>query len=74
MEEAVIQEEMFKLEEKVTGDVDVYFDDLIKTYKKIIDKEVYADLHAKLLLVEKGTEDEKKLLQELSSHAKSRNS
>lgn len=71
--EAVLQEEMFKLEEKGTGDVDIYLRDLITTYKKIIDKEKYADLHAKLLLVEKGTEDEKKLLQELSIHAKSRN-
>ncbi len=70
--EAVIQEEMFKLEEKATGDVDTYFNDLIKTYKKMADKETYADLHAKLLVVEKGTEDEKKLLEELSNHAKSR--
>lgn len=71
--EAVLQEEMFKLEEKGTGDVDIYLSDLITTYKKIVNKEKYADLHAQLLLVEKGTEDEKKLLQELSSHAKSRN-
>ncbi len=45
--EAVIQEEMFKLEEKGSGDVDVYLNDLIKTYKEIKYNEDLAALRKK---------------------------
>ncbi len=46
--EAILQEEMFKLEEKVTGDKDAYLQDLLGTYKRLIHKEKLAILQAKL--------------------------
>ncbi|MFA6608407.1 MAG: DNA primase [Candidatus Paceibacterota bacterium] len=66
--EAIIQEEMFKLEEKVTGDKESYFYDLIKTYKKVEHKEKLTDLQSKLR--EEG-EDQEAVLKEIYEHAKS---
>ncbi len=42
--EAVIQEEMFRLEEKLIGDKDRYYRDLIQTYKKEQNKEELQNL------------------------------
>jgi DNA primase len=65
--EAILQEEMFKLEEKVISNKDAYFDDLIKTYKKVTHKEKLADLQAKLR--EEGS-DHEELLKAIYEHAK----
>jgi DNA primase len=46
--EAILQEEMFKLEEKVTGDKDAYLKDLIASYKRITHKEKLSLLQGKL--------------------------
>lgn len=46
--EAIIQEEMFKLEEKLTGDKDRYFKDLVKTYRKVEGKEELRELQEKM--------------------------
>jgi len=42
--EAIIQEEMFRLEERLIGDKDVYFKDLIKSYKKELHREEMAQI------------------------------
>lgn len=65
--EAILQEEMFKLEEKVTGDKEAYFDDLIKTYKKAEHKEKLIGLQAKLR--EEGA-DHEVVLKEIYEHAR----
>jgi DNA primase len=46
--EAIIQEEMFKLEERLTGDKDAYFKDLVKTYRRSLHDEEVALLTEKL--------------------------
>ena len=65
--EAILQEEMFKLEEKVIGDKDKYFSDLIATYKKLIHKEGMITLQQKLL--EEGA-DHEAVMKEINDHAK----
>lgn len=65
--EAILQEEMFKLEEKVTGDKDKYFNDLIATYKKLIHKEEMIALQKKLN--EEGV-DYEAVMKEINDHAK----
>ncbi|MCX6756881.1 MAG: DNA primase [Candidatus Nomurabacteria bacterium] len=65
--EAILQEEMFKLEEKVIGDKDKYFNDLIATYKKLIHKEEMIALQKKLN--EEGS-DHEAVMKEINDHAK----
>lgn len=65
--EVILQEEMFKLEEKVIGDKDKYFSDLITTYKKLIHKEVMVALQQKLL--EEGA-DHEAVMKEINDHAR----
>ena len=65
--EAILQEEMFKLEEKVIGDKDKYFNDLIATYKKLIHKEEMITLQKKLN--EEGA-DHEAVMKEINDHAK----
>jgi len=64
--EAIIGEEMFKLEERLHGNPDVYLKDLIGTYKREIKQEKIKDLQSKLK--EEGTDHEAimKELHELS--------
>ena len=65
--EAILQEEMFKLEEKVIGDKDKYFNDLIATYRKLIHKEEMITLQKKLN--EEGA-DHEAVMKEINDHAK----
>ncbi|MEI6810604.1 MAG: DNA primase [Candidatus Nomurabacteria bacterium] len=65
--EAILQEEMFKLEEKVIGDKDKYFNDLIATYKKLIHKEEMMTLQKKLN--EEGA-DHEAVMKEINDHAR----
>jgi DNA primase len=65
--EAIIQEEMFKLEEKVIGDKGKYLRDLLSSYKKELHKEQLAALQGKLK--EDGA-DHEKILQEIETHMK----
>lgn len=65
--EAVLQEEMFKLEEKMIGNKDTYFADLLATYKKIIHKEALTVLQQRLR--EDGA-DEDAILQEIQALTK----
>jgi DNA primase len=60
--EAIIQEEMFRLEEKVVGNKDAYFKDLIRAYKKELHKEELASLQEKL---KAGTEDSEGILKQI---------
>lgn len=60
--DAIIQEEMFKLEERLIGDKDAYFADLIKSYKKELHKQEMADIKGKMQ--EEGADTET-LLQKL---------
>lgn len=46
--EAVIQEEMFHLEEKLVGDKDRYFKDLVRTYRKELSREELQNLQEKM--------------------------
>ncbi len=46
--EAIIQEEMFRLEERLLGDKEAYFKDLVKSYRRELHKEEYALLQEKL--------------------------
>jgi endo-1,4-beta-mannosidase len=65
--EAIIQEEKFKLEEKVIGDKEKYLEDLIKSYKKEQHKEDLMKLQQKLR--EDGS-DHEALLKEIYDHVK----
>jgi hypothetical protein len=65
--DAIIQEEMFKLEEKVVSDKDKYFDDLIKAYKRETHKEKLIELQQKLKV--EGS-DHEAVLKEIYDHAK----
>ncbi|MDB5260582.1 MAG: dnaG [Candidatus Nomurabacteria bacterium] len=65
--EAIIQEEMFKLEEKAVGNKDKYFTDLISTYKKELHKQSLLELQQKLQ--EEG-HDEDEILQKIYIHMK----
>jgi DNA primase len=65
--ETIIQEEMFKLEEKVIGDKEKYLEDLIKSYKKEIHKEDLIKLQQKFR--EDGS-DHEAVLKEIYEHVK----
>ncbi|MFA5131734.1 MAG: DNA primase [Candidatus Paceibacterota bacterium] len=65
--EAILQEEMFKLEERVIANKEEYFEDLIKTYKKVEHKEKLTSLQNKLR--EEGA-DHEAVLKEIYDHAK----
>lgn len=65
--DAIIEEEMFKLEEKMIGDKEKYFDDLIRTYKKEEHKERLVLLQQKLRT---DGVDRDAVLKEIYEHAK----
>lgn len=65
--EAIIQEEMFRLEEKLLGDKGAYFKDLVKSYKKELHKEEFQSLQEKL---KAGGDDADELLKQLYELAK----
>jgi DNA primase len=65
--EAIIQEEMFSLEERVVADKDKYLDDLIRTFKKEQHKEQLIVLQQKLRV---DGADKEAILQEIYEHAK----
>lgn len=60
--DALIQEEMFKLEEKLIGDKEAYFKDLVKSYKRELQKEELAMLQEKL---RKGGDNADELLKQM---------
>jgi DNA primase len=64
--EAIIQEEMFKLEERLTGDKDQYFKDLAKAYKRELHKEEMSSLQEKLRAEGADAEDILKKIYELA--------
>lgn len=64
---AIIQEEMFKLEEKVNGNKDKYLNDLIKSYKKEIHKEKLNELQQKF---KEDNVDHEAILKEIYEHIK----
>lgn len=66
--EAILQEEMFKLEEKLIGDKDAYFSDLIRAYKKEMHREGLVALQQKLRM--EGV-DKEEVLKEIYEHVKS---
>jgi DNA primase len=63
--EAVIQEEMFKLEEKLVGDKDRYFKDLIRAYRKEQGREELQNLQEKMKVEGADTEAILKQIYEL---------
>lgn len=65
--EAIIQEEMFSLEERVVADKDKYLEDLIRTFKKEQHKEQLIVLQQKLRV---DGADKEAILQEIYEHAK----
>lgn len=65
--EVILEEEMFKLEEKVIGNKDVYFKDLISSYTKILFKEKLETLQAKLRVEGVDTD---LVLKEIHEHVK----
>ncbi len=68
--EAIIQEEMFRLEERLIGDKEVYFKDLVKAYKKEIHKEEMQALQAKLRTEGADAEDLLRQIYELAKQAR----
>lgn len=65
--ETIIQEEMFKLEERVIGDKDVYLNDLIRSYRRESHKEQLVILQQKMRV---DGADKEALLKEIYEHAK----
>lgn len=65
--DAIIQEEMFKLEEKVIGNKDMYLNDLIRSYKREIHREQLVLLQQKMRV---DGADKEALLKEIYEHAK----
>jgi DNA primase len=65
--ETIVQEEMFKLEERVIGDKDVYFNDLIRSYKREIHREQLVVLQQKMRV---DGADKEAILKEIYDHAK----
>jgi DNA primase len=65
--ETIIQEEMFKLEERAISDKETYFDDLIRAFKREQHKEQLVVLQQKLR--EDGA-DKEAILQQIYEHAK----
>ncbi len=66
--EAIIQEEMFSLEEKVVGDKAKYFDDLLATCKREVHKEKTEELKQSL---RDPSANHESILKELDAHIKS---
>lgn len=65
--DTIIQEEMFKLEEKIIVDKEKYFDDLIRSFKREQHKEQLVQLQQKLR--SEGV-DKEAVLKEIYDHAK----
>lgn len=65
--EAIIQEEMFRIEERLLGDKEVYFKDLVKAYKRELHKEELLLLQAKL---REGGVDTEEILKQIYELAK----
>ena len=65
--EAIIQEEMFTLEERVIGDKEKYLSDLLKTFKKEVHKEELMILQQKL---RSDGVDKEKVMKEIYDHVK----
>lgn len=65
--DTIIEEEMFKLEEKVIGDKDKYFNDLIKSFKKEQHKEQLIFLQQKMRI---DGADKEAILKEIYDHVK----
>lgn len=66
--EAILQEEMFKLEERVIANKEAYFDDLLKSYTKVLHKEKLVELQAQLR--EDGA-DHEVILKAIQDHVRS---
>jgi DNA primase len=65
--DTIIEEEMFKLEEKVIGDKNKYFNDLIKSFKKEQHKEQLIFLQQKMRI---DGADKEVILKEIYDHVK----
>lgn len=65
--ETIIQEEMFKLEERVIGDKEKYLDDLIRSYRRESHREQLVLLQQKLRI---DGADKEAVLKEIYEHAK----
>jgi DNA primase len=65
--DTIIQEEMFKLEERVIGDKDTYLHDLIRSYRRESHKEHLVLLQQKMRV---DGADKEALLKEIYEHAK----
>jgi hypothetical protein len=65
--EGIIQEEMFKIEERVIGDKDKYFDDLLKTYRREKHKEELVALQQKYRI---DGADHDAIMKEIHDHMK----
>ena len=66
--DSIIEEEMFKLEEKIIGDKDKYFNDLIRSYKKELHKEQLVVLQQRMRI---DGADKEAILKEIYDHVKS---
>lgn len=66
--EAILQEEMFKLEEKLIENKDAYFKDLVRSYQKELKREELAMLQEKL---RSGGENSEEILKQIYDLAKS---
>ncbi len=65
--DSIIEEEMFKLEEKVIGDKEKYFNDLLKSYKKEQHREQLISLQQKMRV---DGADKEAILKEIYDHVK----
>jgi hypothetical protein len=65
--ETIIQEEMFKLEERVIGDKDKYLLDLVRSYRRESHREKLVILQQKMRI--EGA-DKEAILKEIYEHAK----
>lgn len=65
--DSIIEEEMFRLEEKVIGDKDSYFKDLLRSYKREEHREVLVFLQQKMRV---DGADKEAILKEIYEHVK----
>ena len=65
--ETIIQEEMFKLEERVIGDKEMYLNDLLRSYKREVHREQLVTLQQKMRV---DGADKEALLKEIYEHAR----
>ncbi|MCF7843904.1 DNA primase [Candidatus Gracilibacteria bacterium] len=65
--ETIIEEEMFKLEERIIGDKDKYFNDLVKSFKKEQHKDQLIILQQKMRI---DGADKEAILKEIYDHVK----